>query len=182
MLDIPTVLAPCILTINDISEYNFDDPMLSCPMLEITPPGFSAPIVFNNNANTNITLTWNGSYHISPIDLGLQQGNVTELCDLPDGIYIIRYSVSPNEVVYVEYNHLRITQALNSYKKTLCCVDLNKNKLGYENREMMNMLCDFRTYLDGAKALVEVCHKPAEGMALYHQAMKILDKINCNYC
>lgn len=182
ILDIPDTLALCALIINDISSYNHNDPNLCCPMLEITPPGFSRPIVFNNN-NSNIILNWNFSLALTACDMGLQtKGCNEELCDLPDGIYIIRYSVSPNDVVYVEYNHLRITSALNKYRDVLCCIDLNKDKLGYEHVKLMSMLADFRTYLDGAKAMVENCHRPKEGMDMYSHALEILDKINCNYC
>ena len=181
ILDIPDVLAPCILTINDISDYDFNDPNLCCQMLEITPPAFTRPIVFNAQ-NSNI-LSYNFKLNLTACDLGLQtEGCNDNLCSLSDGIYIIRYSISPNNVVYVEYNHLRITDALNRYKQTLCCLDLNKDKLGYEHVQKMTMLADFRTYLDAAKAMVEICHKPEEGMQMYAYALKILDKLNCNYC
>lgn len=182
VLDIPFTLSECRLLINDISTYNFDDNHLCCPILEITPPGFNTAIVFNNNTH-NVSLNWNFRLSLTACDLGLQTENCqNEFCALADGIYIIRYSISPNDIVYVEYNHLRTTMAMRKYRDVLCCVDLNKNMLGYEHTFLMKMLSDFRTYIDAAKALVEDCHRPDEGMALYNHALTILDKINCNYC
>jgi len=151
-------------------------------MLEITPPGFNTAIVFNNS-NNNISLNYNFSLALTACDLGLQTENCgNEYCDLSDGVYIIRYSISPNDVVYVEYNHLRVTNIMNKYKTTLCCIDINKNKLGYDNVKLMKTLSDIRTYIDAAKAMVENCGRAQEGMAMYNYALSLLDKINCNYC
>ena len=43
---------------------------------------------------------------------------------IPDGLYIIRYQVSPHDKAYVEYNHLRITNIMKQYYDKLCLLIL----------------------------------------------------------
>lgn len=177
-LDIPDLMDECILVVSDISYY-VDDMPFDCPMLEITSPGFSSPVVFNDENGT--ILTKNSTYIFNACDLKQQYNNCYDInCSIADGIYIIRYSISPNDSVYVEYNHLRITKIMNMYYNVLCCLD--KNRMLYEKVELKKRLNDFRLYLDGAKALVEFCHKPKEGMSLYMHSLDILSEIECKNC
>jgi hypothetical protein len=106
-LEVPTVMNTCILSIFDTSVYSDLIPV-NCPTLQITVPGFSY--------STELTVTPNFNQAITACDLKLQTQNCgTSYTDIPDGIYIIKYSVSPNDIVFVEYNHLRITKALKTY-------------------------------------------------------------------
>ena len=115
-LEVPTVMNTCILSIFDTSVYSDLIP-INCPTLQITVPGF--------NYSTEITVNPYFNQAITACDLKLQTQNCgTSYTDIPDGIYIIRYSVSPNDTIYVEYNHMRITHALNKYYKILCDVDV----------------------------------------------------------
>ena len=57
--------------------------------------------------------------------MGLQTTSCSSTrSSINDGIYIIKYSVSPNDKVYVEYNHLRVTEILTTYYKKLCELDV----------------------------------------------------------
>ena len=113
-LEVPTVMNPCILSINDTSIYA-DLVPVTCETLNVTVPGFG----YSNQ----IDVTAGFTQILTGCDLQLQTTNCgTSYVNLPDGIYIIKYSVSPNDQVYVEYNHMRITQALIKYNKVLCDV------------------------------------------------------------
>jgi hypothetical protein len=90
--------------------------------------------------------------------------------------------VSPNDVVYVEYNHLRITQALIRYNKALCALDLAACEPPAKVQEKLERLRMIKMYLDAAKAKVEFCHEPQKGMSLYNYAIKLLNKFDCKNC
>jgi hypothetical protein len=113
--------------------------------------------------------------------LGIQVENCgSDFNALPDGIYPIKYSVSPHDEVYVEYNHLRTTKAMIKLRKAYCDLDLicepdtKKAKL-----EKLRLIQD---YLTAAKAHVEDCREATKGYNLYCEAMKLLEKYNCKNC
>ena len=170
----------CILRIVDTSVYNSDVPV-ECPILEVTLPGFSYSIQFSTDTTPAITPGFMLS--LTACDLEAQFENCgTSYSSFPDGVYIIKYSVSPNDSVYVEYNHLRITQALNCYNKILCEVDVAACDPVTEVKKKLEDLRLIKMYLEAAKAKVEVCHEPKKGMELYTYAKKLLGKFECDSC
>lgn len=173
-LEVPTVMNSCILSVIDTSVYSNLVP-ITCPTLNVTPPGFSY--------STQIELDPGFSQILTACDLQMQLEQCGQVyADLPDGIYIIKYSVSPNDVVYVEYNHLRITQALIRYNKVLCELDLAACEPSQQVKDKLAKLQKVRMYLDAAKAKVEYCHEPQKGMSLYNYALKLLNKLTCTNC
>lgn len=165
----------CILRLVDTSIYNPLSPPV-CPRLQITLPGFNIPVSFDDSQ-----ITPGFMLNLTACDLKLQtNGCGTTYNDLIDGIYIIKYSVSPNDLVYVEYNHLRITNALWMIQCILCNLDLGTCDPPETIKQKLNQLTLIRRYLDAAKAYVEFCHQPDKGMELYRYAVKLLDKLACN--
>lgn len=177
-LEVPDVMDRCIIRVIDISKY--DDVLpVKCPVLMITPPGFNRPIKIESGDIVYPGFTAN----LTACDLGLQKEECGKVYSyFQDGIYIIRYSVSPNDTVYVEYNHLRVTDIMNKYYEVLCCLDMKGCNYENEEKEKISMLSGFRAYLDAAKAEVEWCHHPDKGMSLYNYANTILQKIRCKWC
>lgn len=176
-LDVLESMNPCQLGLMDTSIYN-PDVEVKCPILEITLPGFNYPVQFGED---QIDLGFLRQF--TACDLEVQtEGCGTQFNNLPDGIWIFRWSVSPNDQVYVEYNHLRITQALIRYEARLCELDIAACEPTSQQTKDMNALRMIRMYLDAAKAKVEVCHEPAKGMELYKYAVKLLDKFECKSC
>jgi hypothetical protein len=174
------VMNECILRIVDTSVYS---PAVAtdCPILEVTVPGFKYSIQFSEDTAPSIAPGFMTS--LTACDLELQFENCgTTFKGLPDGIYVIKYSVSPNNVVYVEYNHLRITKALIKYEKVLCDLDIAACEPTKETDKKLEELRKIKMYLEAAKAKVETCHEPKKGMELYTYAMKLLDKFECNTC
>jgi hypothetical protein len=173
-LEIPEVLNTCILKIMDVSTYSNIVP-ITCPTLNITLPGFTYSTQLDFTPNSSVTLT--------ACDLQIQTNQCGELnYDLPDGIYVIKYSVSPNDVVYVEYNHLRISKALNKYKSILCKLDLSNCEPTEKILNKVEELKKIKVYLDAAVAKVETCHEPEKGMSLYNYAVALMDKLDCTHC
>ena len=170
----PDTLNKCILRIVDTSVYDTDIPV-NCPTLQVTVPGYIHPVNFTNpEINTGFIL------NLTACDLDIQTTQCgTTFYDVPDGIYIIKYSVSPNELVYVEYNHLRITSALNKVKDIYCELDLGACEPPSDILKKLNQIRIIEQYLKAAKAYVEDCHDAKKGMELYAYAVKQLDKMFC---
>lgn len=174
-LEVPTVLNTCIMSVLDTSVYSTLMPV-SCPTLNITVPGFTF--------SSQLTTVQGENTIITACDLQLQtQGcDGTFLSDIPDGVYAIKYSVSPNDITFVEYNHLRISKALNIYNNILCKLDLAACEPPANIKKKLEILKTAKMYLDAAKAKVEFCHEPTHGMSLYNYALKIMKKIECKNC
>lgn len=174
-LEIPDTLNECILRVADSSVYD-DKLPVECATLEILPPGFTCAVSLEATAGF---CNWN----LTACDLGMQTLSCGEVFDtLPDGVYVIKYSVAPNEYVFVEYNHLRITNALIKYQKLLCYLDIAACDPLPEVKEKLKKLRLYHMMLMAAKAKVEFCHHPKEGMNLYEYAVKMIDKMSCNLC
>ena len=173
-LEVPTVMNPCILTVMDTSVYTDLIPVV-CETLNVTVPGFQYSVQMDVSAGF--------IKNITACDLNLQTENCgTEYVDIPDGIYIIKYSVSPNDVVYVEYNHMRITKALNRYYNILCRLDVADCDPPFKIKQKLEQLNLIKMYLEAAKSKVEFCHEPQKGMTLYNYAWKLLNKMDCINC
>ena len=181
-LEVPFVMNPCIIKIFDTSVYTINPPLpITCPTLNITVPGFG----YSNQIEGAVMTDFVDSGHITitACDLQLQTvGCGTQYADLPDGIYIIKYSVSPNDQVYVEYNYMRITQAMNKYYKVLCDVDAAACEPPFKVKQKLEELRLIKMYLDAAISKVEFCHEPQKGMSLYNYALKLLNKMTCTHC
>lgn len=171
-LDIPDTLTKCIFRVVDASIYSSLVP-IECLKLEITPPGFSSVYTFENLEPSFLE-------NLSACDIGLQTTNCGNYYnDFPDGVYIVKYSISPNDIVYVEYNHLRITVALNKINDLLCCMDVQGCEPQGPLKQQLKEVQLLQTLLKAAKAKVEYCHNPRQGMDIYNYVMKRLNKLSC---
>lgn len=173
-LNVNDLLNTCILRIEDTSVYDPNLPV-TCPTLEITPPGFwKASVLLDRTPNFIANLT--------ACDLGIQTSNCGNTANvLVDGLYIIRWSVAPNNIVFVEYNHLRISTILTTYQKVLCALDLMGCSPDIETQQKIQELQFIRTLIDAAKAKVEVCHNPQRGLEIYNYAHRLLNKLAKTY-
>lgn len=174
-LSVPDTLNLCMLRVVDESLYDEDMP-ITCPTLQIRTPGFSY-------AQTIEDVEPGFSYNLSACDLKVQTLHCGfEFNDLPDKIYVIRYSVSPNDQVYVEYNHMRISKALTRVRDYLCTLDLGACDPPVEIKKKQDEITEIQQFLMAAKAKVEVCHDAKKGLQLYSYAVERLDKITCKNC
>jgi hypothetical protein len=104
---------------------------------------------------------------------------------LPDGIYKIKYTVSPNDLVFVEYYQLRLTQTLNTYNQQLCILELAACEPSVETRARLTELRLIKSFFDAAKVKAEDCHDPGLAMDLLLYAKRRLERyiggcVDCN--
>jgi hypothetical protein len=173
-LDIPNTNNCRIFRVQDTSIYAEHVPV-TCPRLEIIPPGFNQAAVINIQITPTNEVSFN--YILNACTLGLQAtgcGDTSEI--LPDGVYFIRYSVSPNDKVFVEYNHLRTCQILNTYFHELCELELAACEPEADVKAQLEDLRLIKSFIDAAKAKVEICHDVDKGIELLAYANKLLEK------
>lgn len=173
-LEVPDTNNCSVFRIFDTSIYDEHVPV-TCGTLEITSPGYNQPVSIEVLPLFNLVL--NGC------TLGIQKqgcGTVSER--LPDGIYTIRYSVSPNDKVYVEYYYLRTCMTNNKYFNELCKLELAACEPQAEVKEQLQELRLIKSFIDAAKAKIEQCNDLQEGMELFLYAQKRLQKIQNNGC
>jgi hypothetical protein len=173
-LELPDTNNIKVLRIFDTSIYA-DGVGQDCGVLSITSPGFNLPVNIELLPGFNTTLT--------ACTLGLQKTGCSEAVQpLPDGIYVINYSMSPNSIVQVEYNHLRVTQTVNRYYNLMCELEMGACEPDADIKEKLIELRLIKSFIDAAKAKVEYCHSPEAGMELLLYAKKRLDKITNGLC
>lgn len=173
-IDIPHTNNPRVFRVFDTSIYT-DMLPVTCGTLQITVPGFNSPISIDVLPNFNLVL--------NACSLGIQTlrcGDTSEV--IPDGIYVVRYSVSPNDKVYVEYNHLRVTQFINRYHQKLGDLEMAACEPTAQVKDQLKELRLIKSFIDAAKAKVEECHENQEAMELLQYAQKRLMKMDCVKC
>jgi len=168
-IDIPETANKYTLIIKDASIYGVNLP-IECRRLDIYVPGFTIPVYITEQSDEPFFKNFSAK------DLELQPLNNTDLYPLPDGVYKIKYSTAPNEVVFVEYYHLRATQLLEKYYKMLCKVQLDSYEPNASQHEKLHELREIRMYIEAAKAKTEYCHAPEKGIQLLTAAKKLLEK------
>ena len=185
-LDIPDTACENILRIWDASVYG-QGITVECPRLDIYLPGFSVPIYYTNNdlVTPHTVLLPGFIKNLSTVDLGIDHPS-DPVGTFPDGLYTIRYSVSPNETMYVQYYHLRTTRLTNMYFDEICKVQLQECEPTSEQHQKMHDLRYIKMYIDAAKAKAEYCNAPVQAVEMYQYAEKLLAKyltgccISCN--
>jgi hypothetical protein len=163
-----------IFKITDTSVYS-DSIDIDCENLQITVPGFTTPVSLDVVSGFDLVLTA-CDFKIQTSDCG------SVVKDLPDGVYNIRYSVSPNDKVYVEYKHLRVTSLLDQWYRQLCQLEMAACEPKEDVKKDLKELRLIKSFIDAAKAKVEYCHDVDAGMDLYNFAKKKLDKFPDECC
>lgn len=175
-LEVPSISNPKAMRIYDTSLWD-DTLTVTSRKLDIIPPGYTNSTTFTvvkgfdelyNSSNLGITSTTDPS----------------AMSNLPDGIYILRLTaIHSSDEVWVEYNHLRQVCLLKDYYKALCtlnfypCDTIDVN-LEAKRKELMTI----KSYIDAAKAKVEWCNAPGEGIALHNFARKMMDRFSLEKC
>jgi len=160
-----------VLLIKDISVYATGLPV-SCLELQILPPGYSVPTIVGN-------ITQGFDLVLNACQIGmLSATKCTNSCPgLPDGIYHIRYSVSPNSIVFVEYDLMRVTHAMNRLMNLLCALSIPTCLPSSQLQAQLEQLWFIQWLLVSAKVTVEDEHNPTKGMNQYKYAISLIDKL-----
>jgi hypothetical protein len=169
-LELPDTNNTKVFRIFDTSIYA-SDLDVQCGTLQITAPGFNLPVSIEVLPHFNLVL--------NACTLGIQTIGCGENSSrMPDGIFMVRYSVSPHDKVYVEYQHLRVTQTLNKYYNELGQLEMAACEPDADVKEQLKELRLIKSFIDAAKSKVEYCHSPQEGMELFIYAQKRLQKFS----
>lgn len=157
-----------VIRLFDTSIYS-PDLDIDCGIIQIIPPGF--------NETVTITVEPGFDFMLTACLLGIQTKDCGELANyLPDGIYNIKYSVSPNDKVYVEYNYLRTCQVLSTYYRELCKLELAACEPDPDIKAQVEEIQLIKGYIDAAKAKVEHCGDLQAGIQLLIYAKDRLEK------
>lgn len=175
-LEIPDTNNLRIFRVFDTSQYATDFPAV-CGALQITSPGFKLPVDIEVLPYFNLVL--------NACTLGIYHGNCGEETPcLPDGIYTVKYSVSPNDKVFTEYTYLRLTETLNKYYEELCTLEVYGCDPPVEVKAKLKELRFIKSLLDTAKVKIEYCHNSFQGMEIFLYAKKRLHRLKggCKDC
>jgi hypothetical protein len=151
----------------DASFYNENLPV-DCGLLEITPPGMSDSANFNVNEKFDLI--------INSSNLGLTRLVSTKnLPTLQDGIYKIKYSIKPNNKLWVEYNYFRNQSQHQLFVKEVtalynCRESMTKKEFDIRLKELV----DAKHLMDLSKTNVEDLNNPTKGINYYNDAQKLL--------
>lgn len=151
----------------DISNYPTGLPV-SNATLEISPPGFNRTTqIFTPRAlnilNSNIA--------------GITNSCTTkQLIPLPDGIWKLRYSIKPNDTVFIERVFLRTT-LLNCKYQDCFIKAYTSEKYNITNKEK---ILDIHLLIEGAICAANE-HNLELSMLLYNKASELLD-FYCKSC
>ena len=162
---------PKLFRVSDTSFYSPDIPV-ECATLEILSPGFNNPAVLEN-------VIPGFNYMVNACTLGQQTVGCSSdnFGTIADGVYVVRYSLSPNDKVFVEYNFLRMTGGLNLYYSKLAALEVKACEPDRETKNILSEMRLIKSMFDAAKAKVEYCHTPREGLELYTYALRRLEKV-----
>jgi hypothetical protein len=171
-LEVPPVYNEGIFIVEDISIYAANIPV-TCQNLQITPPGYGTPTIISITQQ-NFRLVLNAC------TIGVAApGGCNDICpNLPDGIYNLRYSVSPNTQVWVEYQYLRITHAINRLNHLLCEVDLGDCLPDTETEYYLKNIDTIRNYLISGQVNVNDKHQCEDGINQYRYALALMEKMS----
>ena len=178
-LEIPHIGCENAIRIMDTSVYGHNM-VISCPRLDVTLPGFNSPVYITQIDGEDLQPYF--TVNLSAVELDLQPESNTGLLQLPDGLYTIRYSVSPNDKVYVEKYHLRTTSIDNQYYTELCKLQLEPCEPGAELKQKINDLRYIRMYIDAAIAKAEYCNSPNQATDMLNFASRLLNKFYNGEC
>lgn len=160
----------------DDSEYN-PKVTVDCATLEITPPGFTVPVVFEVKPHFNTV------FNASILGI-LKVKSYKFLADLPDGTYQIKYSITPVDELYVEYDYFRTVKLLDKYSKIKCgLLDKKRDYTVNEFEQIKQEILWINELIDASKYKVEICGEPEKGIELYNEANQLLNKyVSCLAC
>jgi hypothetical protein len=157
-----------VLKLCDSSIYDDANPVFNA-ILEVTAPGFDCPIFFKVTKGFLMTLN-SSNLKIVP------SNTASALTCIPDGIYSIKYSISPNDRQFVAYDLMRNTNQLIAYWREIARLFHDRDRIskkGFEEKRAK--LVWIKELMDAAKYSVEERGEAEEGMDMYREASSLLN-------
>jgi hypothetical protein len=159
------------LGIADASTYDTDPPVVSSPTIEITIPGFNTPVSLPFNVNDfNI---------FNSTSLGLSLVG-EPLIPLPDGVYYLKYTVTPAYVYYVQKNIMRTEVIQEKFDEAFMKLDMMECDLAIKTQSKVT-LNSIYYMIQGSVAAANNCAIDTANR-LYIQADRMLNNFISNNC
>lgn len=149
------------LGVVDTSRYPSNFTIIN-PTIEITPPSFE---------KKNITFHTNAFNIYNSNTLSLTCG-ACDLADLPDGIWYIRYSISPAATNFVERSFIRMDKLKSRLEEIFLCTDITECD-GNVKWEKLNSIDQIEVFINGAIAAANQCNNIL-AIKLYNVADKMI--------
>jgi hypothetical protein len=180
-IDVPeSQLTECIFRIEDHSVYSTLLPYNN-PQLVIELPGGIACVTFG--AATVPAITQGFALNLNACMFGIQTENCgLKQYPLPDGIYKIEYSVSPNNLLVDQKNILRTVSARLRLRKLYAKLDIGSCEPTGETQKRFDTLEKIDRWLRVAEILVRDKNDCHRGMQLYTYALSLMSKVDCKHC
>jgi hypothetical protein len=162
-----------LFTIKDTSVYD-ENFVPETPVLEVKVPGGINPVIFS-------TLEIGFNKQINVNELHLNGNNIFPLPALPDGNYVLRYSVAPNLRSFISYNYFRNIKQQNYFHNTV--VKLHSLKSNYNNKSYYEKVRDLlwiRELMLGCKYISEELHDVNRANEEYKEINHLLNNFNKN--
>lgn len=155
------------LGVADASVY---DSTPSAPTMTITVPGFGdVSIPFNIN-DFNV---YNSAI------LGITQFG-EPLLPLPDGVYTLKYTITPENEFFVVKNIMRIDQLQEKFDSAFMKLDMMQCDLAIKTQQKVD-LTSINFFIQGSIAAANNCAVDTSNK-LYNQASKMLNNFMKNGC
>lgn len=177
LLDVPTTTNPKTFRVIDNSVYISGIQANNC-FIQILTPGSTTVKQFSVLPGFNLLL------NASSLRLCVVK-KASDLINLPEGLYIIKYSVNPNSLLFVEYSYLHNASQYQQYISLVCELYSKKSLIPFkEFSAKRNELWKISKMIKDAKALVEDCNKVKEGLNLFKECTELINSFqtNCNGC
>lgn len=171
-INVPPLTNEGIFLVDDTSIYDSVLPVGNMNV-QITPPGATTPTVITPGIR-GFRLILNAC-----MLGGAPVNSCSDSCpNINDGIYGIRYSVSPNDKVYVTYLYLRIVSAMNRQRTLLYRLNLPCCLPDKEQEYALNCLNIIEDYLISAQTNVNDCGNATDGINQYRYAVELMNKLS----
>lgn len=110
--------------------------------------------------------------------------------NLPDGLYKMHYSVSPNNRIFLDFSHFRVANLMNKILGKMASVGVDDLSMmdacgNVELNKQENTLIHAWMLLRGAQAVGIDSYNGPKAQALYNQSLRIYDRLfgaNCINC
>lgn len=160
------------LGIVDTSWYN-PDITVETPTIEIYPPGYSY------SASPFFMIKALNIYNSNGV--GITKASCEEeLIDLPDGLWKVKYSICPNDKLFIEKFFLKTDKIMCRYTKAFLNLDLSMLDTDSEKKKRKK-LEEIELYIQGA---IAASNNQNAKLAsdLYKKASNLLDKYGSCEC
>lgn len=154
------------LGLADISFYPQSVAIVN-PTIQITPPGYNKLTIAFTAKNVTI-------YNSTILEISCDD---EIMIDLPDGIWKVKYTITPADTYFVEKSFLRTEKIQQLWGDAFLC--LNASCSDHAKKLMQEELEDIWFLIQGAIADANQCND-MEAMNKYRLAMSMLNSFNCN--